>query len=62
MTFTETRFDLIQQTKDNLDRFDASHYYQKYGYVAPKYLRKYAFDKMIDLDIPESIADFDPRL
>jgi intergrase/recombinase len=35
---------------ENSDRFDASNYYQKYGYVAPKYLRKYAFDKMIDLD------------
>jgi intergrase/recombinase len=24
----------------------------------PKYLRKFAFDKMIDLEIPESVADF----
>ncbi|MDH5690215.1 MAG: integrase, partial [Candidatus Bathyarchaeota archaeon] len=23
-----------------------------------KYLRKYAFDKMIELEIPESVADF----
>jgi intergrase/recombinase len=24
----------------------------------PKYLRKYAFNKMIELDVPESVADF----
>ena len=28
------------------------------GYVLPKYLRKCIFDKMIDLEIPESVADF----
>jgi len=37
---------------------DASHYYCKYGFTSPKYLRKFAFDKMIQLDIPESVADF----
>lgn len=37
---------------------DASRYFQKMRYVAPKYLRKFAFDKMIELDIPESVADF----
>jgi len=37
---------------------NASHYYYKYGFIAPKYLRKFAFDNMIRLEIPESIADF----
>ncbi|MDH5782728.1 MAG: integrase [Candidatus Bathyarchaeota archaeon] len=33
-------------------------YFRKFGYVAPKYIRKFVFDKMIDLEIPESMADF----
>jgi len=41
-----------------LTRRNASHYYNKYGFIAPKYLRKFAFDKMIELAIPESVADF----
>jgi hypothetical protein len=28
------------------------------GYVRPKYLRKFVFDKMVELGIPESVADF----
>jgi intergrase/recombinase len=30
----------------------------KHDLIRPKYLRKYAFDKMIELDVPESVADF----
>jgi len=37
---------------------NASHYYIKYGCTKPKYLRKFAFDKMIELEVPESVADF----
>ena len=37
---------------------NASRYYRKYGFTSPKYLRKFAFDKMIELEIPESVADF----
>ena len=36
----------------------ASHYYYLNGILAPKYLRKFAFDKMVTLEIPESVADF----
>ena len=28
------------------------------GYVQPKYMRKFAFDSMIGLEVPESVADF----
>ena len=35
-----------------------SHYLYKYSYVAPKYLKKFTFDKIIELEVPESIADF----
>jgi len=56
--FTETTLSLIRQVKDKLGDIAASNYFKKYGFVAPKYLRKFAFDKMIELEIPESVADF----
>jgi len=37
---------------------NASHYFSKHGILTPKYLRKFVFDKMTDLGIPESTADF----
>lgn len=56
--FTEYTLDLIRQANEKPECVAASRYFRKFAYVAPKYLRKYAFDKMIDLDIPESVADF----
>jgi intergrase/recombinase len=58
--FTPYTLKLIQNNQEELDDRTASHYYSKLGYVAPKYLRKFAFDTMIseDLSIPESVADF----
>jgi len=56
--FSEHTLRLIKQVEEKLDDRNASHYFDKFGYVAPKYLRKYAFDKMIELEIPESVADF----
>jgi intergrase/recombinase len=57
--FTKYTLKLIQSVNsEKLDRPDASHYYSKYGFTSPKYLRKFAFDKMIELEIPESVADF----
>jgi intergrase/recombinase len=56
--FSEHTLNLIRQVKEKLVPIAASRYYRKMGYALPKYLRKYAFDKMIDLEIPESIADF----
>jgi intergrase/recombinase len=57
--FTEYTFGLIQGVNvEKISRPSASHYYSKYGCTSPKYLRKFAFDKMIDLEIPESVADF----
>jgi len=31
---------------------------RRYGLVAPKYLRKFVFHKMLELEIPEGVADF----
>jgi intergrase/recombinase len=56
--FSEYTLDLIKQTKGDFITEGCSHYYDVNGYVMPKYLRKFAFDKMIDLEIPESVADF----
>ena len=41
-----------------LNARQASHYYRKLGIIRPKYLRKFAFDKMIELEVPESVSDF----
>jgi len=56
--FTEYTLSLVKQVKDRLNPTTASSYYRKRGYVLAKYLRKYAFDKMIELEVPESVADF----
>ena len=56
--FSEHTLQLIKQVEEKLNDIVASRYYQKMHYVMAKYLRKYAFDKMIYLEIPESIADF----
>jgi len=37
---------------------NASHYFSQAKIISPKYLRKFAFDKMIELEVPESVADF----
>ena len=49
---------LIKDVHETLDDLNASHYFCKFGYVPAKYVRKFAFDKMIELEIPESVADF----
>ena len=57
--FTEHTLGLIQSVNgEKIIRPNASHYYSKIGVTSPKYLRKFAFDRMIELEIPESVADF----
>jgi intergrase/recombinase len=56
--FTERTLNLMKQVEEKLDERSASRYLGKYGFVRPKYLRKFAFDKMIELEVPESFADF----
>jgi intergrase/recombinase len=56
--FTEATHELILKLKEPIKECGARRYYNKYGFVTPKYLRKYAFNKMIELGIPESVADF----
>jgi len=50
---------LSEEEKKCLTDKNASKYVQKLpGVVCCKYLRKFAFDKMIELGVPESVADF----
>jgi intergrase/recombinase len=57
--FTESTLGLIESVKGaQMEECATSHYFCKYGYVTAKYLRKFAFDKMIELEVPESVADF----
>jgi len=56
--FSEQTLNLISSLKEKIKECGARRYFQKYGFVTPKYLRKFSFDKMVELEIPESIADF----
>ena len=56
--FSKGTFEQIQEVTENIKTLNASHYFTKMGYVPSKYLRKFSFDKMIELEVPESIADF----
>ena len=51
--------ELSEEDAESLNDKAATRYVQiQRNVVAWKYLRKFAFDKMIDLEVPESVADF----
>ena len=56
--FTETTFQMLQTKCAFLKPANASHYFNTFGFVSAKYVRKFVFNKMIELSIPESVADF----
>jgi len=57
--FTERTLQLLRKVKGSVNELNVSGYRHKHrDVVAYKYLRKFAFDKMIELEIPESVADF----
>ncbi len=56
--FSEFTTYLISQTEEKLDEDVVSTFYARMKAINPKYVRKYVFDKMIELEIPESVADF----
>jgi intergrase/recombinase len=44
---------------DQVEALRAIDYYRRITQVtSPKYIRKFAFDKMVELEIPESVANF----
>jgi len=57
---TKTTYDQILPLKGELlnVRHATDYYRRKFSVISPKYLRKFAFDKMIELEVPESVADF----
>lgn len=56
--FSVYTLELLKEVREKIEYRAASIYFQKHHFILAKYLRKYAFDKMIELEIPESIADF----
>jgi intergrase/recombinase len=56
--FSEYTAYLISQVENKLREDLVSTYFARMKVVNPKYVRKYVFDKMIELEIPESVADF----
>jgi intergrase/recombinase len=57
---TKSTYDQILQLDIKpLNAPTATNYYRRIvKVISPKYLRKFAFDKMIELEVPESVADF----
>ena len=56
--FSKHTLEELQQIREPIKERAASRILGKHDLIRPKYLRKYAFDKMIELDVPESVADF----
>ena len=56
--YSEHTHNLICSVKEQIKECGARRYLSKYGFITPKYIRKFAFDKMIELEVPESVADF----
>ena len=56
---TEPTYNQILAGKSDLLNIKSSwRYSRRRGLIRPKYLRKFAFDTMVSLEIPESVADF----
>jgi intergrase/recombinase len=51
--FSESTCELIKELDKKLDANTSSHYFYKMGFVGPKNLRKFCFDKMSELEVPE---------
>jgi len=58
--FTRSTLEMLRRQPRDIVYINASSYTKKFRrrVVSWKYLRKFAFDKMIELEIPESVADF----
>jgi intergrase/recombinase len=56
---TKATFEQIITLKaKQLNERHATSYYCGFNVIRPKYVRKFAFDTMIEREIPESVADF----
>lgn len=57
---TESTYNrILTLSCQSLNPLHATDYYRRIvRVISPKYLRKFAFDKMVELEVPESVADF----
>lgn len=56
--FSQHTLEELGKPREQIMERAGSRILGKHGLIRPKYLRKYAFDKMIELEVPESVADF----
>ena len=49
---------MLRNNGEKLTADATSKVCRRYGLVAPKYIRKFVYTKMIELEIPESVADY----
>jgi intergrase/recombinase len=56
--YSESTYKLIIELDQKLKGNILSHYFYKFGFIDPKYLHEFSFDKKIELEVRESIADF----
>ena len=56
--FMHETANLLKNNGEKLSADATSKVCRRYGLVAPKYLRKFVFHKMLELEIPEGVADF----
>lgn len=56
--YTNAAYDLLKDLKGHISQVGYEKAYEKRNMTRSKYLRKFAFDKMVELEVPESVADF----
>ncbi len=56
--YTPYTFNLLNRFKGSISQIAVEKYFQNHDITRAKYLRKFVFDKMVELEIPESVADF----
>ena len=56
--FMHETANLLMNNGEKLSADATSKVCRRYGLVAPKYIRKFVYTKMIELEIPESVADY----
>jgi intergrase/recombinase len=56
--FTAATYDLLKRLSGNVSQIAYAKCIEHFNLTRSKYLRKFAFDKMVELEVPESVADF----
>jgi intergrase/recombinase len=56
--YSEHTYALIQKVREQFSQISVEKYAQNHDFTRFKYLRKFSFDKMLELQVPESCADF----